>query len=406
MAIITSEKNNNSHIANMKTTFQSVAIFVASASVALLTSCGGGQNAGQQMQQAAPQIAVMTVEQGTSDLVSAYPATIKGKTDIDIRPQVSGFITKVHVDEGQHVRKGQTLFTIDQVQFQAAVDQAKAAVALAQTSVNTAALTAKTKQELFAKNIISEYENQLAQNSLAQAQAQLAQAQAGLVTAQKNLAYTVVTAPSDGVVGKIPAREGSLASPSMVQPLTTVSDTGDVYAYFSLTEKDLLGMTDNGASTLDARIKSMPAVQLKLADGTIYPVAGKVATVSGTIDNTTGSSTVRALFKNSNGMLRSGSTGQVLIPNHLDNIISIPQKATSEIQGKKFVYVVNDSNKVVSVPVEISPLDDGKNYIVLSGLQPGQRIAVEGVGTIVRDGITITPTDPKQQPQQEQQPQQ
>ena len=390
----------------MKTTFQSVAIFVASASVALLTSCGGGQNAGQQMQQAAPQIAVMTVEQGTSDLVAAYPATIKGKTDIDIRPQVSGFITKVHVDEGQHVRKGQTLFTIDQVQFQAAVDQAKAAVALAQTSVNTAALTAKTKQELFAKNIISEYENQLAQNSLAQAQAQLAQAQAGLVTAQKNLAYTVVTAPSDGVVGKIPAREGSLASPSMVQPLTTVSDTGDVYAYFSLTEKDLLGMTDNGASTLDARIKSMPAVQLKLADGTIYPVEGKVATVSGTIDNTTGSSTVRALFKNSNGMLRSGSTGQVLIPNHLDNIISIPQKATSEIQGKKFVYVVNDSNKVVSVPVEISPLDDGKNYIVLSGLQPGQRIAVEGVGTIVRDGITITPTDPKQQPQQEQQPQQ
>lgn len=389
----------------MRTTFQSVAIFLTSASVALLSACGGSDGA-QQMQQTPPAIATIVVEQGTSDLMSAYPATIKGKTDIDIRPQVSGFITKVHVDEGQHVRKGQTLFTLDQVQFQAAVDQAKAAVALAQTGVNTAALTAKTKQSLYDKNIISEYENQLAQNALAQAEAQLAQAQAGLITAQKNMAYTVVTAPSDGVVGKIPSREGSLASPSMAQPLTTVSDTGEVYAYFSLTEKDLLSMTDNGAATLEARLKSMPDVQLRLADGSIYPVAGKVATVSGLIDNTTGSSTVRALFKNSNGMLRSGSTGQVLIPNHLENVISIPQKATSEIQGKKFVYVVNDSNKVASVPVEISPVDDGKNYIVLAGLEPGQRIVVEGVGTVVRDGITITPTDANQKAEQQQQPQQ
>lgn len=386
----------------MRTKFQSVAIFVASASVALLTACGGaGQQ--QQMQQQAPEIATMVVEKGTSDLMSAYPATIKGKTDIDIRPQVSGFITKVHVDEGQRVHKGQVLFTLDQVQFQAAVDQAQAAVALAQTGVNTAALTAKTKQQLYEKNIISEYENQLAQNSLAQAEAQLAQAKAGLVTAQKNMAYTVVTAPSDGIVGKIPNREGSLASPSMAQPLTTVSDTGDVYAYFSLTEKDLLNMTNNGASTLEERLKSMPEVQLRLADGSIYPYTGKIATVSGMVDNTTGSSTVRALFKNSNGMLRSGSTGQVLVPNHLENIISIPQKATSELQGKKFVYVVNDSNMVSSVPVEISPVDDGKNYVVLSGLEPGQRIVIEGVGTVVRDGITITPKQPGQQQQQQQQ---
>ncbi|MEE0978309.1 MAG: efflux RND transporter periplasmic adaptor subunit [Muribaculaceae bacterium] len=376
----------------MRTTLKSVAIIVASASLMAVTSCKR-DDSNAQAQQQPPTIATITVQQGNSDLMSSYPATIKGKTDIDIRPQVSGFITKVHVDEGQKVRKGQPLFTIDQVQFQAAVDQAKAAVALAQTGVNTAALTAKTKQQLFDKNIISEYENQLAQNSLAQAQAQLAQANAALVTAQKNLAYTVVTAPSDGVVGKIPSREGSLASPTMTQPLTTVSDTGDVYAYFSLTEKDLLSMTDNGATTLEARIKSMPEVQLRLADGTIYPYPGKVATVSGTIDNTTGSSAVRALFKNSNGMLRSGSTGQILIPNHLENVISIPQKATSELQGKKFAYVVNDSNKVVAVPVEISPVNDGQNYIVISGLEAGQRIAVEGVGTVVRDGSVITPVD-------------
>lgn len=376
----------------MRTTFQSVAIFLTSASVALLSACGGSDGA-QQMQQTPPAIATIVVEQGTSDLMSAYPATIKGKTDIDIRPQVSGFITKVHVDEGQHVRKGQTLFTLDQVQFQAAVDQAKAAVALAQTGVNTAALTAKTKQSLYDKNIISEYENQLAQNALAQAEAQLAQAQAGLITAQKNMAYTVVTAPSDGVVGKIPSREGSLASPSMAQPLTTVSDTGEVYAYFSLTEKDLLSMTDNGAATLEARLKSMPDVQLRLADGSIYPVAGKVATVSGLIDNTTGSSTVRALFKNSNGMLRSGSTGQVLVPTTFSDVIVIPQSATNELQNVRFAYVVNDSNVVEATPIQVSNLSDGKNFVVTGGLQPGQRIALEGIGTKVRDGIAVQPVD-------------
>lgn len=362
----------------------------------VLASCGGGQ---QQQQMPVPQIATMTVEYGNSELESAYPVTIKGRTDIAIRPQVSGFITKVHVDEGQQVRKGQVLFTLDQVQYQAAVDAAQAAIRVAESAVNTAQLTADNKRRLYDKNIISEYEWQMADNQLKQAKAQLASANAQLVTAQKNLAYTVVTAPSDGVIGSIPNREGSLASPSSMEPLTTVSDNSEVYAYFSLNEKDILGMTDNGARSLNSSVDAMPPVSLRLANGEIYPEKGKVATVSGVIDNTTGAATVRALFNNPSGMLRSGSTGSVLIPNSFEKVIIIPQSATSELQNIRFAYVVNDSNKIAATPIQVSPISDGKNFIVVSGLEVGQRIAVEGVGTSVRDGITIQPVDASTQPQ-------
>ena len=347
-----------------------------------LTACGGGQQ--QQTQASAPEIATLTVNYGNSELESAFPATIKGRTDIDIRPQVTGFITKVHVDEGQQVHKGQALFTLDQVQFQAAVK-------VAESAVQTAQLTANNKRKLFDKNIISEYEWQMADNALTQAKAQLSSAKANLVTAQKNLAYTVVTSPSDGVIGSIPNREGSLASPSSATPLTTVSDNSEVYAYFSLNEKDILDLTKGGTISLNKSVSEMPEVSLRLANGEVYPLKGKVATVSGVIDNTTGAATVRALFKNGQGMLRSGSTGSILIPHVADSVIIIPQKATYELQDRRFVYVVNDSNKVASTPITVSPVNDGQNYIVTSGLKAGDRIAVEGVGTIVREGITISP---------------
>ena len=373
--------------------FSLVATIGATATIFGLTSCG---EKNQQMG------ATITVAEGTSDLASNYAATIKGKTDIDVRPLVSGFITKVHVDEGQRVSKGQTLFTLDQVQYQAAVDQTLAQVNAARTAVESARLTADNKQRLFDKNIISEYENQLAKNQLSQAEAQLSQANAALTTARKNLSYTVVTAPSDGFVGSIPNREGSLASPSMVTPLTTVSDNSDIYAYFSINEKDILNLTNEGKKSLNEAISELPDVQLQLADGTIYPEPGKVATVSGVIDSSTGAANVRARFKNINGMLRSGSTGRILIPNRMSNVILVPQRATFEIQDRRFVYVVNDSNKTVATPVEISPMNDGKQFIVTSGLTPGQRIVVEGVGTKVKDNMPIKPVDAAAAPRQQQ----
>lgn len=382
----------------MKARMISHAAICVTAALVTLSSCSGKKDdaAAAMMAGAAPEIATETIDYGSIDLSQSYPATIKGKTDIEIRPQVSGFITKVLVDEGQQVKKGQTLFTLDQVQFQAAVDQALASVNSAQTAVRSAEMTAAQKQSLFDKNIISEYENQLAKNDLATAKAALATAQAALTTARKNLAYTVVTSPSDGVVGSIPFREGSLASPSMGQPLTTVSDNSEVYAYFSLTEKDLLDMTDNGSTTLNSQIANMPPVKLKLADGTVFPQEGKVATVSGVIGSGTGAASVRALFKNINGMLRSGSTGQVLVPLRADSVILIPQKATFEVQDRRFVYVVNDSNKVVSTLITVNPVSDGKSFIVTSGLNKGDKIAIEGIGTKLRPDMTIVPVDAAQ----------
>jgi len=366
----------------------------------VLTSCGGQQAPQQQ----APQVAVMSVAESSADLEESFPATLKGKTDIDIRPQVTGFITKVHVDEGQRVHKGQVLFTLDQVQFRAAVEQAEAAVNVARTAVSNAQLTADNKRTLLDKNIISQYEWQLADNQLQTAKAQLAEAQAALVTARKNLAYTVVTAPSNGVVGTIPSREGSLASPSSQLPLTTISDNSEIYAYFSLTEKDIITMTGNGAKSLDEAIKEMPQVQLMLADGSIYGQSGTVTTISGVINSSTGAASVRAKFDNPSGMLRSGATGQVIIPRHFDNVIMIPQKATNELQDRRFAYVVNDSNKVVATPVTVATINDGKSFVVTSGLKPGDKIAVEGVGIVVRDGVVITPVDAAAKEAQAQQP--
>ena len=379
------------------------ATVIATAAMTALSGCGK-QDA--QVEMPAPVITVGTVDYSSIDLSKSYPATIKGKTDIEIRPLVSGNITQVLVDEGQKVKKGQTLFVLDQVQFQAAVDQARAAVNSAETAVKSAEMTANQKQALFDKDIISAYENQLAQNDLAMAKAQLATARAALTTAQKNLAYTVVTAPSDGVVGSIPFREGSLASPSMAQPLTTVSDNSQVYAYFSLTEKDLLDMTQNGTMTLQERIAQIPPVNLRLANGEIFGEEGKVMTVSGVIGAGTGAATVRALFNNENGMLRSGSTGQVIIPMNSDSVFVIPQKATFELQNLRFVYVVNDSNKVHRVPITVDPISDGHNFVVTSGLNKGDRIALEGVGLGAKlsDGTVIQPVtaDEKQAAQAQQ----
>jgi len=366
---------------------------IALATLSVLGSCGKGDDKQAQMAAMmgqAPELAVETIQPSSIQLENLYPATIKGKTDIEVRPMVSGNIVAVHVDEGARVSKGQLLFTIDQVPYQAALAQAEASVNVAQTAVETAQISVNSNRALRDKNIISEHAMQISENQLAQAKAQLAQAQAGLTNARKNLSYTQVTAPSSGVIGSIPLRVGALASPSG-QALTTVSDNSEVYAYFSLTERQILDLTEGGAKSLNAAVAEMPAVKLKLANGTIYPVDGHVATVSGVIDASTGASTVRALFNNANGVLRSGSTGSVIVPMDLSDVIVIPQKATGEIQGNRYVFTVDENNTLHQTTIQVLPVQDGKNFVVTSGLKPGDKIVTEGIGTKARDGITITP---------------
>ena len=356
------------------------------ASCIALASCGGsGQRGGGN----APQIATITVQPTSANLTNSYPATIKGKQDIDIRPMVSGFITRMHVDEGATVRRGQPLFTIDQVQYLSAVEQGKAAVETAKAALGTAQLTYDNKVRLNEKQIISDYDLAMSANQLAQAKAALSQAEATLTYAQKNLSYTVVTAPSDGVVGTIPYRLGALVSPSSVQPLTTVSDNTNMYAYFSLSERELLSLTKGGSSLTEV-IKNMPPIQLQFIDGSMYSETGHVETISGVIDNATGSVSLRALFPNPGKLLRSGGTANVVFPNDLTGIFIIPQSATVEIQDKKFVYVVQPDNTVKNTEITVHNISDGQNYYVLSGLNPGDRICIESVQNL-QSGQAITP---------------
>ena len=355
------------------------------------TSCGKqGQNGSQMIKE----LAVVSVSSSNVELISSYPAVIKGKQDVEIRPQVSGFITRLAVDEGSVVRKGQTLFIIDPVQYEEAVNAARAAVNVAKANMATAELTAQNKRELAKNNIIGAYDLQMAENSLLSSKALLAQATAQLVNAEKNLSYTRVSSPSDGVVGTIPFRVGSLVSPSIVTPLTTVSDISEMYAYFSMTERQLLGFTAKGTSSKDI-LSTMPSVQLKLIDGTIYADTGKVETMSGVIDQTTGSVSIRAKFSNKSKILRSGGTGIVLVPANMTDRILVPQKATYEIQDKRFVYVVDDKSTVKSTPIEIFTLDDGQNFVVTSGLKAGDKIVVEGISSL-KDGMQIKAVTPEQ----------
>ncbi len=363
------------------------ALTLAIATTAVFPSCKKG-NADAQAQ-LAPEFAVLTVSAADTELETAFPTTLRGENDVEIRPQVSGFLTKVCVEPGQKVSKGQLLFQIDAVQLQAAVDAAEAAVAVAQANVNTAQTNANNNKILFDKNIISAPAYQTSTDALNAAKAQLNQAKANLVSSRKNLSYANVVAPTSGVVGSIDLKEGTLVSPSTM--LTMLSNNSDMEAYFSINEKDLLQMTDNGARSIQQAIAAMPAVTLQLANGERYGQPGKIVSISGVIDPATGAASAKAVFPNPNGMLRSGNTGSILIPNVSNNVIMIPQNATYEIQDMKFCFVVGDSAKLHARNIQVSDLSDGKNYIVTGGLEPGETILVEGVGISARDGMTITP---------------
>lgn len=353
--------------------------------LALLSSCGNKSNDAGKV----PEYAVEELQPITANLTTTYPATIRGKQDVEIRPQVSGFITKLCVDEGATVRKGQTLFIIDPTQYQSAANTARAAVATAKAAVSTQQMTFDNKKELNKKQIISDYDLSMAENALLQAKAQLAQAQAQLTAAEQNLSFTQVKSPSDGVINNIPYRLGALVSPSIQTPMTTVSEIDEVYVYFSMTEKELLAMTKSSGS-LKEEISKMPAIKLQLIDGTEYGLEGKVDAVTGVIDQTTGSVSMRAIFSNKEHILRSGGTANILIPYHLENVISIPQSATVEIQDKKFIYTLQPDNTLKYTEISIFNLDNGKDYLVTSGLSAGDKIVIEGVQNL-KNGMKIAP---------------
>lgn len=372
----------------MKERFLQAAVLVCCMTAA---SCGNAPT-----QQAVSEYSVMSIATGNKEVATTYSASIRGRQDIDIYPQVSGAISQLCVNEGQIVNQGQTLFIIDQVPYKAALQTALANVEAAKASEATAQLTYDSKKELFAKNVISEFDLQTAKNTLLTVQAQLAQAQAQEVSARNNLSYTVVKSPSNGVVGTLPFRVGALVGPTIPKPLTTVSDNADMYVYFSMNENQLLDMTREYGS-MEKAIQAMPDVTLQLSDGSVYDAKGRIASVSGVIDASTGSVSLRAEFPNKGRLLHSGSSGSVIIPRSMKNSISIPQVATFEIQDKVYVYKVVDGAAKSSM-IDVMKISNGTEYIVISGLTPGEQIVAEGVG-LLREGTPIKIKGASEQPE-------
>lgn len=347
----------------------------------LVTSCKE-----QKRQTAGSDYKTQKVTLSDRTVYSTFSATIQGKQDVGVYPQISGLITAVLVKEGAAVKKGQTLFIIDQVPYKAALRTAKANVEVAEASVATAKMTVASKEELFKENVVSQFDLQTARNSLRSANATLAQAQAELLNARNNLSYTVIKSPVDGIAGMSSYRVGDLVSSSMSSPMISVSDNSEMYAYFSMTEKQILALSRQNGSLTDA-LKTMPEVKLLLSDGSEYQEKGHIDAISGMIDTSTGSVTLRAVFPNSKNILRSGSTGNIKFPYTKKNCMVIPQTATYELQDKVFVYKVVDG-KTQSTQVKVFGVNDGKEYIVESGLNMGDVIIAEGAG-LLSNGILV-----------------
>ena len=360
-------------------------MIVAIAALALV-SCGkksGGSLADLQDNE----FAVRTVGGSTADLQTTYPATIKGIQDVEVHPKLAGYITNVYVHEGQAVRAGQVMFTLDSETYRAAVNQAQAALNTAIAQENTTKLTYENNKKLFAQHIIGQYELSTAQNSYLTAKAQVAQARASLASARETLSWCSVVAPASGVVGDLPFKKGALVSTAST--LTTVSDVSTVEVFFSMSESDILGMSKTAGSVADV-LKEMPTVKLQLADGTTYNQPGRVVKMSGVIDATTGAYSLIAHFPNPQHLLKSGGAGQIIVPRVSSNAIIIPQEAVSQVQDKYFVYKVGNDNKVKYSEITVNPENDGVNYIVTSGLNVGDRYVSKGIQKLT-DGMAIKP---------------
>ena len=378
----------------MKTRIQSLYLLLPALLIIASSGNSDQKKAGAADAAAQPQAyPVVTLATQSTTLETDYPATLQGIQNVDIRPKVDGFVQKIYVDEGATVKKGQLLFTINAPQYEQLVRTAAAAISSAEADVNAAQLQVNKTKPLVEKDIISKYDLDAAQLTLQSKKAALAQAKATLVNAQVNLGYTNITSPVDGVIGSLPFKAGSLVSSANAEPLTTVSDIARVYAYFSLNEKQLLDFSRNyKGANLTAQIKNMPPVSLVLSDGTPYAEKGRVESINGLINTGTGSASLRATFPNPSRLLRSGASAAVRIPQHLDNVILIPQKSTTDLQGKKFVYVLDEKGNVKSTEIEIMELTKGNFYVVTKGLKAGDKIVLEGFQSL-KDGSQIKPEE-------------
>lgn len=358
----------------------------------ILFSCSnkqGGRRAG--MVGGIKEYKVMALTPQSTTMYVDYPTTLQGVQTVEIRPRISAYIDQILVDEGSYVKKGQVLFRLNDKDILANVRSAQAQVKVAEADVTAAKINLDKTKPLVEKGIISKFDLESTQSTLEAKEAQLAQARANLQNAKANLQYTVITSPTNGRIGNFPYRVGSLVSSAITQPLTTISNTTQMYAYFSMNEKEFLTMAEGLKGTnLQEKLAHLPDVSLILADKTVYKYPGRIETASGLVDQQTGSVNVRATFPNPEGLLLSGGSGLVRIPKHFDSAIIVPQDATYELQNKHFIYTVDQNNKIHNTEIDVLTGNLKKTYVVTKGLKAGDKIVMEGIASL-RDGMQIKP---------------
>ena len=377
---------------NHKSLFSLLLICIASL---LLASCGSSGQQGPQSSQQVQSYPVLDLQPRSIELTSSYPATLEGVQTVEIRPRVQGYITAMPVDEGDVVEKGEVLFQLNSEQYEQEVRSGKADVEAAKAAVNTAEDEVQRYQKLVDKDVVSNYQLQTAKNNLQSQKAALAQAEAALENARVNLSYTTIKSPTNGVMGSIPYRIGSLVNSTIAKPLTVISNISDMYAYFSMSERELLEMAqsvadEGGNKTLQQRISDMPEVNLILPDNTKYNHQGTLRLASGLINTGTGSASFRATFRNPQQILRSGGSASVQIPFQQDSAIVVPKKSTFEIQNKRFVYTVTDSNTIESTEISVLPISTKQLFVVESGVSQGDHIVSSGTQQL-QDDAEISP---------------
>ncbi|MFT4153019.1 efflux RND transporter periplasmic adaptor subunit [Parafilimonas sp.] len=338
----------------------------------------------------APQLPVLKVEAAPATTYQLFPASVQGKVNVEIRPQVDGYLQKMFVDEGAFVKAGQPLFKINDAPYTEQLNNTKASLQSAEASLQRALVELDRLTPLVENNVISDVQLKTARSNYDAAQAAVNQNKAMVSAAAINVGYTLIKAPVSGYIGKIPYKTGALVGKASVEPLTLLSDVSEVYAYFSLSEADFMAFRNQFAgNTIEEKLKHVPPVELQLANDSLYAVKGKIETIEGQFDETTGSISFRATFPNASGVLRSGNTGKIRIPKLYTSALVVPQEATYEIQDKVFVYLVNDSNKVTGTPINVS----GKTanyYFVDKGLSRDNKIVFAGLGNL-QDGMVINP---------------
>jgi membrane fusion protein, multidrug efflux system len=385
------KKNSGSKLLEYMRRLLIISVFLANTVLILIISACGNSPDKSGAAGTPPPVATYSafrIIAKNTTLQTEYPATLRGEQNIEIRPKIDGYIDKIYIDEGAIVKKGQNLFRINAPQYQQDVNNAAATINSAEADVNAAELQVKKTKSLVEQDIISKYELESVEFTLQTRKAALAQARANLANAKTNLGYTMVTSPVNGVIGEIPYRLGSLVNSTTAQPLTIVSSIGNVYAYFSLNEKQLLDFSRQyKGNTLADKLKQLPPVVLVLADGNEYPEKGHIETIGGLINTQTGSASFRANFPNPLGLLRSGGSATVQIPVSVNAAVLVPQRSTYELQGKRFVYFVNEKNQVLSHEIKISGIA-GQYFVVTDGLQAGDQVIYESAGNLP-DSTTI-----------------